>query len=152
MRPGDRLVCGFVDQLSAGSDFRQLPLHVTIVPWFRTEVASDDLAQDLESALTGIKPFEARVGRETTMGHGKTVNLIQSPEQFENIELSARSTLKRQQAWLVDETTQRRHSYQPHVTAQKNVRVHEGDSFWCDRLYIIEQKGGYKLVTAEIPL
>jgi 2'-5' RNA ligase len=150
MQPGDRLICAFVDRLPAGSEFKQWPLHVTIVPWFR--VGAEELAAELKAALAGIRAFEARVGRETTMGKDKMVNLILPAEQFEDIEFSVRSTLKRHDAWLVDETTKQKRSFKPHVTAQKDARVHEGDSFWCDRLYIIEQKGSHKEIVAEIPL
>jgi 2'-5' RNA ligase superfamily protein len=152
MRPGDRLVCAFVDRLAAGGEFKQWPLHVTLVPWFRVDMSSEELAKGLKAALAGMRQFEARVGRETTLGHGKTVNLIQAPAQFEDMELSLRSALKRQQAWLVDETTKRKSAYKPHVTALAGARVHENDSFWCDRLYLIEQTGAYKTVQSEIPL
>jgi 2'-5' RNA ligase len=152
MRPGDRLICAFIDQLPAGAEFKDWPLHVTVVPWFRIEASADKLAEDIKASLAGLSSFEVRMGRKATFGNHKTVNLVQQPSPFDDIEASVRMVLKRQDAWLADETTKQRRPYKPHVTAQKGTRMNEGDSFWCDRVYIIEQKGGHKTVAAEILL
>jgi hypothetical protein len=43
-------------------------------------------------------------------------------------------------------------AYKPHVTTQATERLFEGDSFHCDRLYIVSQQGGFHKIEAEIPL
>jgi 2'-5' RNA ligase len=150
MQPGDRLVCAFVNKLSVGAEFKQWPLHVTVVPWFRTEVSTDVLSKEINKVLSDINPFEVRIDHEAVFGRDKTVNLIQQPTPFNDIEAAIRSLLKKRGVWLVDETTKKKRSYQPHVTAQKELRLHEGDGFWCDRLYVVEQKGEHKAIEAEV--
>jgi 2'-5' RNA ligase len=152
MKPGDRLVCAFVDQLPVGTDFKEWPLHVTIVPWFRADVSSYALARGIKTALSGISPFEIRVDGEAVFGRDKTVNLIEQPTPLNDIESQVRSVLKNHNAWLVDESTKKKRPFKPHVTAQKSARLNEGEGFLCDRLYIVEQKGDHKSIEAEIPL
>jgi 2'-5' RNA ligase len=152
MQPGDRLVCAFVLPRQVGERFKQWPLHVTIVPWFRNEVPSGTLARELQSGYEGARPFMVSVGKESRFGYRrqKTVNLLDSPELY-RLEGQTRRVLHAHGSWVVDEADKTR-SFRPHVTAQDGERVHEGDNFRIETLYIIEQKGEYKDVTAEIPL
>jgi 2'-5' RNA ligase len=150
MKPGDRLVCVFVGKPAAGFEFKDWPLHVTIVPWFRTEVVSSELAREINEKLSDIEPFKAQANGAAKFGRNKSVRLIKQPTPFMEVEPRVRQVLKQHQAWLVDETTKKYRSYKPHVTEQKNARLNEGDSFWCDRIYIVEQKGAHKTAVAEV--
>lgn len=152
MRPGDRLVCAFIDLQAPGDQFKQWPLHVTVVPWFRVDVGSGDLADQLRETLCYLKAFQVVMGDEGSMGRDKTVNMVSRPTPFIEIEEAVRSSLKGYSAWLVDETTKRRRDYQPHVTAQPGQRLYRGDTFMCQALYIVEQKGEHKEVVATIEL
>ena len=151
MRPGDRLVCAFVDSIHVGHEFTTWPLHVTIVPWFRNEIASEELAADINDYMD-TTVFHVEMGEEAKLGHGKVGNWVQQPTPFTDIEPRVRAALKNHGSWLVDETTQKQRPYKPHVTAQKANRLHEGDKWQCDKLYIVEQKGDHKEVMAEIYL
>jgi len=152
MQPGDRLVCAFVDQAEEGGQFKDWPLHVTVVPWFRIETGIQLLDSEIKDKLEDINPFHVIMGDETTFGRHKTVNLVACPTPFTEIEEQVRSLLKSHKAWLVDETTKRRRDYQPHVTAQESARLYRGDTFICANLYIVEQKGDHKEVIAKIGL
>ena len=152
MRPGDRLVCAFVDQLDKDDQFIDWPLHVTIVPWFRIDISSDKLAGELADSLCDFKSFQVVIGDETKFGHDKTVNLVAQPTPLLEIEERVRTAIKRHAAWLVDETTKRQREYRPHVTAQKHARLYRGDTLICDTFYIVEQMGDYKKVVAKVDL
>lgn len=154
MLPGDRLVCGFVQPQEAGTTFRDWLLHVTIVPWFRLDEDSDRIAAGLEEACAAVRPFEARPGEMVRFGPKKNrpARLVELPTPFTDIEQKVRGYLHKKRAWLVDETTKQRHEFRPHVTVQKGDGLDEGKTFLVERLYIVEQKGDYKEITAEIPL
>jgi hypothetical protein len=152
VKPGDRLVCAFIDSFEIGHQFRSWYLHVTVVPWFRLEQPSDKLATEFEQSLRGVASFKVLMDDETRFGRNKLVNLVAQPTPFMEVEKRVRSVLKPHGAWLVDETTKVARAYRPHVTEQASGRLHAGDSFECDRLYIVEQKGGYKEITAIIQL
>ncbi|HSX45544.1 MAG TPA: 2'-5' RNA ligase family protein [Candidatus Saccharimonadia bacterium] len=152
MKPGDRLVCAFVESPDEGAEFKDWPLHVTVVPWFRIKDRSGALATEIHDKLEIRTPFHVVIGDETEMGHSKTVNLVGCPTHFTEIEEQVRDILKAHDAWLVDETTKKPRDYRPHVTAQKDDRLYRGDTFICEALFIVEQKGGHKKVVAKIGL
>jgi len=153
MLPGDRLVCAFVEPPAAGTEFSDWPLHVTIMPWFRLDASAQQLAAGLKQALTSIKPFESKAGELVKMGPRKRpARLLQLPTPFTEIEVRVRNYFHKKRAWLVDETTKKPRQYRPHVTFQKAAELGEGKSFHVSRLYIVEQKGDYKVITAEISL
>jgi hypothetical protein len=143
-----------VGQHSVGDEFSKWPLHVTIIPWFRLDDLSEQIARGLTEAMSSISPFLATVGEEVLFGPRKDrpANLLQLPSPFMHIEPKVRSYLHKKRAWLVDETTKRRYEFRPHVTVQGSHRLKPGDGFSCGRLYIVEQMGDYKKVTAEVIL
>jgi 2'-5' RNA ligase len=154
MLPGDRLVCGFVEPQQVGERFQSWLLHVTIVPWFRLSDDSLTLAAGLERALQNIEPFEASISEvQANFGARKReAGVIAQPTPFSDIEQKVRTYFHKKRAWLVDETTKRRYEFRPHVTLQPGASLKIGDSFRCDRLYIVEQKGDYKEIVSEVHL
>jgi|GEM_PF-592764 len=146
MLPGDRLICAFVENRPVGVQFKHWFLHVTIVPWFRLEEPSDVIAQGLSRSLKSIRPFEAVADGEARFRsrQNSPVTLLQQPTPFTEIEQKVRAYFHKKRALLVDETTKKHYEFRPHVTAQGDEGLKFGDMFWCDRLYIVEQKGDYQ--------
>jgi 2'-5' RNA ligase len=137
-----------------GAQFKQWPLHVTIVPWFRLNKSSEDISSDLKSLLEGIQSFEVKMGENAVFGYkgSKLVTLVKLPSSFEEIEPRVRTYFHQQNAWLVDETAKRPRVFRPHVTVQGGKGLAKGDRWICDRLYIVEQKGNQKEVAGVITL
>src|SRR6266480_1138891 len=106
MKPGDRLICLFVNPPIVGRNvrFKEWPLHVTIVPWFRLGTSHDELALELENTLLDLTQFEAVAGPNAGFGHNKSkvVSLVEPSPKFAEIEKRVRQTLKKHNAWLVD--------------------------------------------------
>ena len=154
MRPGDRLVCAFIPPKSLGFNFKDWPLHITIVPWFRSEISTEELAHKLRLDLSKFDPIVVVMGESTNFGYNKNkeVNLVSLPSELMQLEKLVRKQIKSQKVWIADESTKIRRPFTPHVTAQKNHRLKLGDKFMCDELYIIEQYGDYKLVSAVVGL
>jgi hypothetical protein len=154
MMPGDRLVCVLPKPLAVHNEFKNWPLHVTIVPWFRLGLDTRQITNDLSEVLYSVKSFSVVMSEENVrFGHqkGKLATLVRLPSPLIEIEQIVRSYLRNQNAWMVDESTKRlRCAFRPHITAQLNGSLHEGDSFWCDGLYIVEQKGGYKEIVGKV--
>lgn len=153
MLPGDRLICTFVTEQSAGSIFTDWPLHITIVPWFRLDISSTQLAKQLKKHYIGSNTFKVNVLDKVQFGYRKpkVVNLVTAPELMK-LEGQTRRLLHAHKAWVVDEADKTRHGFRPHVTVLSTGRVHEGDSFSCDRLYIVSQHGNFKQVDSVVML
>lgn len=149
--PGDRLVCAFVDNQPKGTQFKDWPPHVTIVPWFRLDTSSARLADQLQNAYVGSGAFHIAVLEEIQLGYKKhkLANLLAAPELMK-LEGQTRRLLHARKAWVVDEADKTRRGFRPHVTVLNTGRVHQGDSFSCDRLYIVSQHGDYKRVDSVI--
>lgn len=154
MVPGDRLVCAFVEPLTPGAVFAEWPLHVTVVPWFRVDIPTDRLVSLLSSTLSSVHAFDASADGTAHFGRGgkKLVHLIAAPSPFWDVEHRIRELLHRQQAWIVDETTRKRRTYQPHITNQQGTQAHDGQAVQVNNLYIIEQQGSHKVVAGKVAL
>jgi 2'-5' RNA ligase len=153
MRPGDRLICALVKSQAVGFRFREWPLHITIVPWFRLDLTSAELAENYSRSLVGSHPFEVRVGESTQFGYKKRkqVNLVQAPELI-RLEGQTRRFLHSHKAWVVDEADKTRRHFRPHITVQSGERSLEGDSLLCERLYVVVQHGDYKKIEISVNL
>jgi len=154
MLPGDRLVCAFVERQRVGLQFKTWLLHVTVVPWFRVPSSSEAIAAGLKQALKTIAPFEVAGESEAMFGLRKNrpVRLLVQLTILSDIEQKVRTYLHKKRAWLADETTKHRQEFRPHVAAQKDAGLQEGAKFIIDGLYIVEQKGNYKEIVAEVKL
>jgi 2'-5' RNA ligase len=146
MLPGDRLVCAFVEPQEVGGQFTDWLLHVTIVPWFRLDEPSKQIATGLEKALTSIEYFEAEAAEIVKFGPKKNrpARLLQLPTPFTEVEQKIRNYFHKKRAWLVDETTKKPKEFRPHVTLQKTGELAQAQTFKVHKLYIIEQKGDYR--------
>jgi 2'-5' RNA ligase len=151
---GDRLICIFIEPVQPGLRFVEWPLHITLIPWFRAKLSSDELAEAIRQKLQAVNSFTLTVSEDAHFGYRgqKIVSLIQLPSPLEAIALKLRQILKTQKAWLVDESTKAVFSFRPHITVQGNKRLSKGDSFMCHMVAIVEQKGDYKEVVAEVEL
>lgn len=154
MLPGDRLVCVLVEHQEVGRQFTDWLLHVTVVPWFRLGQPSEQIVAGLERALAAIQPFDARADVTAKFGPKKNrpARLVGPTKPFEEVENKVRNYLHKKRAWLVDETTKKSRQFRPHVTVQKSGELKEGETFKVFALYIVEQKGDYKEIVAEITL
>lgn len=153
MLPGDRLVCAFVEKQPIGATFKDWPLHITIVPWFRLDIPSIQLAEQLQKHYIGSNVFRIAVLEEIQLGYKKhkLANLLAGPELMK-LEGQTRRLLHAYNTWVVDEADRTRQGFRPHVTVLGTGRVHQGDSFDCDRLYIVSQHGDFKQVDSVINL
>jgi len=154
MLPGDRLICAFVSERKVGATFRLWPLHVTIVPWFRLNAANETIVYGLERALKPIMPFESVGDDKAWFGphRNRLARLLVASSPFVDVEERVRKYLHKKHAWLADETTKGHRVFRPHVTTQGSWGLRRGETFVCDRLYIVEQKGDYKEIISEICL
>lgn len=135
---------------NVGEQFTEWPLHVTVVSWARSELATAELAQALSESLRTVQPFEAVVGSEDKFANGTVlVNAIRRPTGFDKLFEAVKETEDR----LGFEFVSTMHpSYEPHVTVQRAERLRAGDVFSVSKLYIVEQRGDYKEVVGEVYL
>lgn len=145
------MVCAFVEPQAIGALFKRVewPLHVTIVPWFRLKVSQEQFIQTLQKELSGYRPFKTEVTRPGHSHSGLRRLSLLKKESWQPIHETVLEIVLRHATMAVPLTFAHQH-YRPHVTYQKHAHLNTGDTFTCDRLYIVEQKSDYKQITAEI--
>lgn len=150
MKPGDYLVTVFPDEHMVGETFgEEWLLHVTILAWFRLKMPAQKLASALEQAYHGVAPFTIELAGETHLGFGGTalVNLVRLPSPLIKLQRRTVALLDDLHADFVTGRGTWGGEYRPHMTAQTSARMHEGDTFTCDRFYLVERVGNrHKIV------
>jgi 2'-5' RNA ligase len=148
--PGDKLACLLISPLESGIKFKDWPLHVTIVPWFRSRLDATTLSDEIKKGISNFSKFEFEIDDVAYFGknQNKEVNLISSSLALNRLEQIVRQIIKANSAWIVDQTARLKHDFRPHVTVQRDQRLHKGDRIVCSRLYLIEQLGEIKQVSA----
>lgn len=152
MQPGDRLICCLVESLAVGDRFKEWPLHITIVPWFRLDDDSEHLAKGMSKTLTELVAFSVTATETVMFGpkHNRPAILVEPVEILANAHNHIRSYLHQKRAWLVDETTKKRYDFRPHVTFQGEEKLTTGDEVRVSELFMVEQCGDYKEIVSEI--
>lgn len=155
MQPGDLLVTALVTPLPEGPfPEHSWPLHVTIVAWFRTPALADAITHSLAQRLKDIAPFDVHMSEEARLGYGgrALVNLVRQPTPFIDIQQRTIECLKAFNTDFVTGTGTWDEAYKPHVTVQKNGRLHAGDQWKCDQLYVVEATRNGNRIVGEVPL
>jgi hypothetical protein len=149
MNKGDKLICAFPEPKKVGETFTRWPLHVTIIPWFQVTADEAEFERLLQEQLGEIPAFGAKVRYPRKFGFRQANVLLKNQWQpihdaaLACVSQAAKSTVRFRFVgrW-----------YSPHVTYQGEEHLQEGDIFWCDRVYIIEQKVEHKEVVAALEL
>lgn len=156
MIPGDLLICAFINSnnIDLNLEFKEWPLHITVVPWFRLRSKIDNLNSELQKEIIKINKIDVDIGEEDYFGFNKDklVNLISNPNKLNSIEKLVRRIVKNHAFWLVDNTSKRHIKYNPHVTAQLAGRVNKTEKYNINKLYLIKHYGKNKKVIKIINL
>ena len=143
MAAHDQLVCALVHELAVGETFEDWPLHVTIVPWFKPRVGEAVLLGHLAQAVKDQLAFSATVGKDAYFG-AKAVSLMQQIPHWQRIQEAAFAVVG-EDAVPTAPYNFVGSNFKPHMTVQKDLRLHPGDTFVCDALYVIEHTGEGRL-------
>lgn len=128
-----------VEPIEVGKVYVALPLHCTVVHWFR----SDRSPAEILRAVTGIAntqtPVNIMSGKPALFGADKDVpvNLLENDQVIRELHHALRQAIKP----LGVEEVQPQWSgtgYIPHVTRQSSGRFEQGRSVTSRKLYIVE--------------
>ena len=111
-----------VDSLDEGSEFREWPLHITLVPWFE-EAKQPQLSDGLETVAGYIRPFEAKLGARALFGAQQDVP-VWTIEENRSLQSLHNHTL----TVVYDANGQLDYSYvgyhyKPHITVRQNENI-----------------------------
>ncbi|HSX28540.1 MAG TPA: 2'-5' RNA ligase family protein [Candidatus Saccharimonadales bacterium] len=158
-QPGDRVLSSLLQPLAPGEAFRHWPLHVTVFPWFRTDLTTHDLQQLLADTLQGIEPFTATMGETAHFGYQSEVpvRVVLAPNQFEEIHQRVLRAFDAHPDIKIIAPEHIGPNFRAHVTLHGYEPLREGDIVACNDLQIvhlgaIHPGGSTKEVEGEIDL
>jgi len=156
---GDRVIVSLLQPLARGERFHKWPLHLTLMPWFRTNLPAYEVTKLMSAALQGVEPFTATMGETARFGFKDQVpvRVVHAPNGFEEMH---RRLLKAFHEHPEIEVLDGEHTgpnFRAHVTLHGYEPLREGDIIACNDLQIVRLAdvhpgGATKEVEGEIDL
>lgn len=128
-----------------------LPLHCTVVPWFRSNQSPANILKAITSIVQDQPQIELISGSDDLFGKDKDVpvNRIVNHEEVREFHTKLLTVLQgigvtdTQPQWTKD-------GFTPHVTRQKSGQFEEGRRFTATKLYLAEAMAPDKLQEKKI--
>lgn len=156
---GDRVVVSLLQPLARGERFHKWPLHLTLMPWFRSKLPSHEIAQVITGALSGVQPFTATMGETAHFGFKDQVpvRVVTSPNGFEEVHHRLLQAFHAHPEIEVLDGEHTGNGFRAHVTLHSYEPLREGDIVACNDLQIvrladIHPGGATKEVEGEVDL
>lgn len=128
-----------VEPIEVGRVYVALPLHCTVVHWFRSEKSPAEVLRAVTNIASTQAPIEIISGEPALFGADKDVpvNLLENDDVIRELHHALRQAIKSlgieevQSQWSDD-------GYVPHVTRQSSGRFEQGRRVVSRKLYIVE--------------
>ena len=134
------------------------PLHVTVLPPFKTDATGAEIADAIRSATAGHSALRMVAAGDELFGrrHDILVTLLAENEQLIALHRILRAAVLPFAA-EPDEPAFTGPGFRPHVTAKSHARVHEGDSFTLSQIAVVDMAprasaGRAVLATIDLPV
>ncbi len=127
-----------VDPLTVCNTYNPLPMHLTLVSRFWSELPPDAIASATLAVFEHTKPIQLVFGEEATIGPKKTpVNLVQDTEAMKNLHLQLVELLNSLGvSYTLPQFVGEGHL--PHVSKRADSRFVVGSRIAVDTAYLIE--------------
>lgn len=156
---GDYVLVSLLQPLRAGEQFRKWPLHVTILPWFRTHLDPHELQALLQEHTRGVDAFTAMMGATAQFGYHDQVpvRVVNEPNDFRKLHNHLFEALSHDERILFLDTSHCGPHFKAHITLHHAEPLREGDLITCNELQLvrladIHPGGASKEVVREVEL
>jgi 2'-5' RNA ligase len=145
--------------LAAGDSFAvdAWPLHITVLPPFRTDAAGSDVGDAIRSAASGQSEVTVVADHDELFGrrHDVPVTVMAVNEQLTVMHHALRDAV-RPFAVAPDEPAFTGARFRPHITMKSHGRVHQGDRFTLTQIAVVDMAprsspGRTVLATIDLP-
>ena len=130
----------FLDQPPLSDNFQPGLPHLTIVPWFVSEVADDKLVSSFRQNFKGQAGFNLLSGKIVKFGPRKnvSVNLIRYSEQLTALHQKALQWIEALGGRWAIKTPYVGNNFVPHIRRRRGTRLKEGETLVVKDLYLVE--------------
>ena len=130
------------EPLRVGDGFavNEWPLHVTVLPNFRTQAATRDVARVLRSVFRTLGPVSATVGAEELFGPSGDllVNVLTDYLPVQWLHEALLEALAREVKFILEVPEYARAGYRPHVTLTPSARATTGNRMIFRQLALVD--------------
>lgn len=137
-REKEYILAFFLDPQEQGEQFIKWPLHITLVPWFRSEFGTQRLWKDINAITSGIKWFPARGIARSLFGRRGDVAVTEVVSSQLHDLHRALMTIFDNDAYNMTAADHTGVNYSPHVTKKGSAELKPGHEVVVDSVYLIE--------------
>lgn len=128
-----------IEPVEVNKVYMALPLHCTVVHWFRSDKSPADIAKAITPIVIATPAIELVSGEPAMFGQKKDVpvNRLENDESILDLHKKLHHTLQNigikdaVPMWTGD-------GFNPHVTRQRSGRFEQGRRFTAHKLYLTE--------------
>ncbi|HCM51669.1 TPA: hypothetical protein DIS56_00840 [Candidatus Saccharibacteria bacterium] len=146
-----------LEDLPVGTQFQPGRLHLTIIPWFVSELDEDALINSFSGKFSKINKFNLVLGQKAMFGPKKdvSVSLIEPNQTLQALhELSLEWFDEIGARWAV-KNAHVAQDYKPHIRRRQGTKIKTGEIYKINSLSLIKaarHEDGKRVVAARISL
>jgi 2'-5' RNA ligase len=128
-----------VKDLEVGATFKPTARHLTIIPWFVTDLSNDKVIKSFQGQFPGQKPFSITIGEHTEFKNERkiAINLILTSSELQNLHKEALDWFSFLDARWAVKSPYVGEQYIPHIRRRSGQNLSEGDSLEITSLSLV---------------
>ena len=132
--------------LAVGESFKPDVLHLTIIPWFVTELSDDKVIEAFEREFSKTAKFEVAVGRRDVFANKRkiSINLIEPSQDLKSLHAKALQWFGEIEARWAVKNPHIDNEFIPHIRRRVGHNVTEGEKNMVSSLSLVRayRRGG----------
>lgn len=126
--------------LGLGSTFKPDALHLTVIPWFVTELTEEEVIKSFKLRFAGKKQFDIKIGKihQFQNGHRVSVNLVQPLRRLKALHKETLDwMLELGGRWAVKNPYVGK-DYEPHIRRRRGYNYSEADHIQLNEIVLVK--------------
>jgi 2'-5' RNA ligase len=126
--------------LQVGDNFKPGVLHLTVIPWFVTELAGGQITEIFSEYFKNQPSFKVQVSKITDFKHKRKipVNLVKPTSELIALHQKALELFEALGARWAVRVAHAGTDYVPHIRRRPGGRIKEGDELKISSIYLIQ--------------
>jgi hypothetical protein len=150
-------VAFLLDDLSIDATFYPGLLHLTIIPWFVSDLPEEEIIKSFQSTFSGLPTVELEVGKQVSFGpeNNVAVNLVRDNPNLMNIHKLSLDWFERISARWAVKNPYAGEEYKPHIRRRGGNDLKQGDILNLNFMSLISanrQENNIRKVVARVSL
>jgi hypothetical protein len=130
----------FWEKLPIGTVFEPGKLHLTVIPWFVTDVTEQEVIKSFNFVFSGLESVELEVGKQVNFGPKKNVpaHLVKGTEKLIEIHKLALDWFEQIEGRWAVKNPYVGDEYKPHIRRRDGAKLQQGEILHLDSLALVK--------------